>query len=92
MAKCKNSIKHPNTLRSVTEMRQSTHDPPSPQNENLAMLRETLSVTPDRAVGTKQHSITGSLSGRVLAPEEDSAGSMKGGIAAEFEPLSANCV
>ena len=51
------------------------------------MLRETLSVTPDRVVSTKQHSITGSLSGGVLAPE-DSAGSVEGVIAANCVWLS----
>ena len=58
---------------------------------NFAMLRDTLNVTPDRVVCTKQQSITGSLSGGVLAPD-DSAGSMEDDLAAGFEPLSANCV
>ena len=55
------------------------------------MLRETLNVTPDRVVSTKQQSITGSLSGGVLAPE-DSAGSIEDDLKSGFEPMSANCV
>ena len=43
------------------------------------MLRETFIVTPERAVSTKRQSITGSLSGGVLALD-GSAGSMDGDL------------